>query len=97
MPRLTKQDEAFIEHLLVDRYKLYKIAAALLRDRRGSRSSIYVRTQRWHRTGSVYPLSTSSRPRMVPIKVVAYIVDIMAQRSTYWAEELQWLICEQFS
>jgi len=89
MPRLTKQDKAFIEHLLIDRYKLYKIATALLRDGRGSYLSIYVRTKRWHRTGSIYLLSTSSRPRMVPIKVVAYIVDIMAQRSTYWAEELQ--------
>jgi len=45
----------------------------------------------------MYPLSTGGRPRIVPIKVVAYMVDIMAQRSTYWAEELQWLICEQFS
>jgi len=96
MPRLTKQDEAFIEHLLIDGYKPHEIAAALLRDGRGSRSSIYVRTQRWHRTGSVYPLSTGGRPRVVPIEVVAYMVDIMAQRSTYWAEELQWLICEQF-
>jgi len=83
MLRLTKQDEAFIEHLLIDGYKLHKIAAALLRDGRGSHSPIYVRTKRWHRTGSVYPLSTSSRPRIVPIKVVAFMVDIMAQRSTY--------------
>ncbi|KYG40196.1 hypothetical protein M433DRAFT_160801, partial [Acidomyces richmondensis BFW] len=96
MLRLTKQDEAFIEHLLIDGYKPHKIAAALLRDGRGSHSSIYVRTKRWHRTSSVYPRSTGGRPRVVPIEVVAYIVDIIAQRSTYWVEELQWLICKQF-
>ena len=77
MLRLTKQDEAFIEHLLIDGYKPHEIATALLRDGRGSRSSIYVRTQRWHRTGSVYLLSTGSRPRIVPIEVVAYMVDML--------------------
>jgi transposase len=94
--KLTKQDEALLEHCLKNNWTNEDIIKLFLSSNRGSRTSIYIRIGRFRRTGTVFP-KVGGRPLKLDPQHREFILDVLAEKPGCGVKELQAEIMGKFS